>query len=69
MRFKGVACLRVSIGQPIKGTTPSHPSNGMLVGEFIFVLSALTDVFIRALDDKVLTVAEKIRRGDEETRI
>jgi hypothetical protein len=37
----------------------------MPVGEFIAVLSALTDVIIPASGDNVLIVAEEIRRGDK----
>jgi hypothetical protein len=44
---------------------PTQLSNGTPAGNFIFVLSVLTDAFIPALDDNVLTVAEKIRRGEK----
>jgi hypothetical protein len=37
----------------------------MPVGEFITVLSALTDGIIPASGDNLLVVAEEIRRGDK----
>lgn len=44
---------------------PFQLSKDMPVGEFIAVLSALTDVIIPASGDNVLIVAEEIRRGDK----
>jgi hypothetical protein len=44
---------------------PIQLSNGMPVGKFITVLSALTDGIIPALGDNLLVVAEDIRRGDK----